>query len=94
MKKLLKEKAVMDLIVDCNKYDYYLNYLNKEKTNYLNDAIDFSNKKYAEFCIKDFEVALMNTNPIPTNLDNVSQVIQNLTALKKMIGEIIKKNNQ
>ena len=31
----------------------------------------------------------MNTNLIPTNLDNISQTIQNLNALKKMINEII-----
>lgn len=89
MNELLKEKEIKDLTDDYEKCDYYLINLKNGNVNCLNDAIDFSNKKYAEFCIKDSEIALLNTNPIPTNLDNVSQTIQNLIALKKMIDEII-----
>ena len=33
----------------------------------------------------------MNTNFIPTNLDDLSQTKQNLVAIKKMISEIISK---
>lgn len=94
MNEILKEKEMKDLTDDYKKCDYYLNNLKNGNINCLADAINFSNKKYAEFYIKDSEVALMNTNLIPTNLDNVSQTIQNLNALKKMIDEIIiKKRN-
>lgn len=60
----------------------------------LKDAIDFSNRKYKEFCIKDTEFALMNTNLILTNLDNLTQTKQNLNALKRMISEIICKKRK
>lgn len=94
MNGLLKEKEIKDLTDDYKKCDYYLNNLKNGNIDCLDDAINFSNKKYVEFCIKDSEVALMNTNLIPTNLDNISQTIQNLNALKKMIDEIIiKKSN-
>ncbi len=89
MNELLKEKEIKDLNDDYKKCDYYLNNLKNGNIDCLDDAINFSNKKYVEFCIKDSEVALMNTNLIPTNLDNISQIIQNLNALKKMINEII-----
>jgi hypothetical protein len=92
MNELLKEIENKNLIDDYNKCDYYLNKLNNGDISCLEDAIAFSNKKYAEFCIKDSEVALMNTNPISTNLDNISQIIINLMALKKMIIEYSKKN--
>lgn len=36
----------------------------------------------------------MNTNPFTTNLDKVSQTIQNLIALKKMITEHLQKNTR
>ena len=91
MNELLKKMEMKNLIDDYNKCDYYLNELSNKNINCLKEAIDFSDKKYAEICIKDSEVALINTNPIPSNLDNLSQTIQNLTALKKMINEIISK---
>lgn len=95
MDELLKVKEIKDLTDDYNKCDFYLNNLNNGNIGYLKDAIDFSNRKYQEFCIKDTEVALMNTNLIPTNLDNLSQTKQNLNALKRMISEIIcKKENK
>lgn len=93
MNEILKEKEMKDLADDYKKCDYYLNNLKNGNIACLDDAINFSNKKYAEFCIKDSEIALMNTNLIPTNLDNISQTIQNLNALKKMIDEIIIKKN-
>lgn len=91
MNELLKAKEIKDLTDDYNKCDFYLNNLNNGNINYLNEAIDFSNKKYKEFCINDTEIALMNTNFIPTNLDDLSQTKQNLVAIKKMISEIISK---
>ena len=92
--KIKEIKEIKDLTDDSNKCDFYLNNLNNGNISYLKDAIDFSNKKYQEFCIKDSEVAIMNTNFIPTNLDDLSQTIQNLIAIKKMITEIIyKKEN-
>lgn len=94
MNELLKKKEIKDLADDYKKCDYYLNNLKNGNIECLDDAINFSNNKYVEFCIKDSEIALLNTNPIPTNLDNISQTIQNLRALKKMIDEIIiKKSN-
>ena len=94
MNEVLKLKEINDLKNDYSKCDFYLNHLNSGNINYLNESIDFSNKKYKEFCIKDAEVALMNTNFIPTNLDNLSQTKQNLIAIKTMISEIIyKKEN-
>lgn len=67
-----------------------MNVLLKEKEiKDLADVISFSNSKYVEFCIKDSEVALLNTNPISMNLDSISQTIQNLSALEKMIDELI-----
>lgn len=93
MNEILKEKEMKDLTDDYKKCDYYLNNFKNGNIACLDDAINFSNKKYAEFCIKDFEIALMNTNLIPTNLGNISQTIQNLNALKKMIDEIIIKKN-
>lgn len=91
MNELLKVKEIKDLTDDYNKCDFYLNNLNNRNINYLNEAINFANKKYKEFCIRDTEVALMNTNFIPTNLDDLSQTKQNLVAIKKMIGEVISK---
>ena len=94
MDELLKAKEIKDLIDDYKKCDYYLSDLKDGNIGCLNDAIIFSKNKYAEFYIKYSEVTLMNTNFAPTNLDDVSQTIQNLNALKKMINEIIiKKNN-
>ena len=92
MNEFLKVKEIKDLKDDYDKCDYYINSLNNGNITCLNDAINFSNKKYREFYIKDTEISLMNTNFIPTNLDNVSQTIQNLIAIKNMInGKISKK---
>ena len=91
MNEFLKVKEIKDLTDDYNKCDYYINNLNNGNIACLNDAINFSNKKYKEFYIKDNEIALMNTNFIPTNLDNISQTIQNLIAIKNMISGIISK---
>ena len=91
MNEFLKVKEIKDLKDDYDKCDYYINSLNNGNIACLNDAIKFSNKKYKGFYIKDNEIALMNTNFIPTNLDNVSQTIQNLKAIKNMISEIISK---
>lgn len=91
MNDILKEKEIADLTNDYNKCDFYLNNLNNGNIAYLKDAINFSNQKYQEFCIKDTEVALMNTNFIPTNLDSLSQTKQNLIAIKNMISEILHK---
>ena len=52
MNELLKEKEIKDLTDDYEKCDYYLINLKNGNVNCLNDAIDFSNKKYAEFCIQ------------------------------------------
>ena len=94
MKEISKEIEAKKLVDDYNKCEYYLDNLKNGNTECLVDAINFSNNKYVEFCIKDSEVALLNTNPIPTSLDSVSQTIQNLRALEKMIDEIIiKKSN-
>ncbi len=91
MNDILKVKEIKDLADDYNKCDFYLNNLNNGNIVYLKDAINFSNQKYQEFCIKDTEVALMNTNFVPTNLDSLSQTKQNLIAIKNMISEIIYK---
>lgn len=91
MNDILKVKEIKDLTDDYNKCDFYLNNLNNGNIAYLKDAINFSNQKYQEFCIKDTEVALMNTNFVPTNLDSLSQTKQNLIAIKNMISEIIYK---
>ncbi len=91
MNKIVKSKKIKDLTDDYNKCNFYLNNLNNGNNNYLYEAIDFSNKKYKEFCFKDAEVALLNTNFIPTNLDELSQTKQNLIAIKKMIAEILLK---
>lgn len=95
MSKILKEKEIKDLLDDYNKCDYYITKLNNGNINYLNDAINFSNKKYLEFYTKEKEITIINTNFIPTNLDNISQTIENLTAIKRMISEtILKKSNE
>ena len=95
MSKTLKEKEIKDLLDDYNKCDYYITKLNNGNINHLNDAINFSNKKYLEFYTKEKEITIINTNFIPTNLDNISQTIENLTAIKRMISEtILKKSNE
>ena len=95
MSKILKEKEIKDLLDDYNKCDYYITKLNNGNINYLNDAINFSNKKYLEFYTKEKEITIINTNFIPTNLDNISQTIENLTAIKRMMSEtILKKSNE
>ena len=94
MNENIKVKEIKDLIDDLKKCDYYLNSLNNGHINYLNEAIAFSNKKYKEFYFKDTEVALMNTNFIPTNLDELSQTKQNLIAIKKIIDEILLKKTE
>ena len=94
MKDFLKGIEVKKLVDDYNKCDYYLDNLTNGNINYLEDAIIFSEKTYDEFCIKDPEITAMNTNPFTTNLDKVSQTIQNLIALKKMITEHLQKNTR
>lgn len=94
MNNILNQKELEDLVNDYNKCNDYLINLNNGNINCLNEAIDFSNRKYSEFSIKDTEVVLMNTNFMPTGLDNISQTIQNLVAIKKMISEIIYKKEK
>lgn len=91
MNEILEVKEIKELRDDYNKCDYYLNELNNGNINFLKEAIDFSNKKYKEFSIKDTDIAVINTNPIPTNLDDITQTKVNLKALQKMIIEIISK---
>lgn len=91
MNEFLEVKEIKELRDDYNKCDYYLNELNNRDINFLKEAIDFSNKKYKEFSIKDTDIAVINTNPIPTNLDDITQTKVNLKALQKMIIEIISK---
>lgn len=91
MNEFLEVKEIKELRDDYNKCDYYLNELNNGDINFLKEAIDFSNKKYKEFSIKDTDIVVINTNPIPTNLDDITQTKVNLKALQKMIIEIISK---
>ena len=91
MDENIQVKEIKDLIDDYNKCDFYLNNLKNGNIHYLNEAIAFANKKYKEFCFKDTEVALKNTNFIPTNLDELSQTKQNLIAINKMIDEVLLK---
>lgn len=93
MNESLKAKEIKELIDDYNKCDFYLQNLNNGNIIYLNEAIEFSNRKYKEFVVKNKEVALMNTSLFPTNLDSLSQTKQNLVAIEKMIDEIIIKEN-
>ena len=46
MNELLKEKEIKDLNDDYKKCDYYLNNLKNGNIDCLDDAINFSNKKY------------------------------------------------
>lgn len=91
MNEILEVKEIKELGDDYNKCDYYLNELNNGNINFLKEAIDFSNKKYKEFSIKDTDIAVINSNLIPTNLDDITQTKVNLKALQKMIIEIISK---
>ena len=89
MNELIKKIEINKLRDDYDKCDYYLKELNCGNISCLNEAIGFSEQKYKEFCLKDSEVVLLNTNFIPTNLNIMLQTENNLIALKKMINEII-----
>ena len=89
MNELIKKIEINKLRDDYNKCDYYLNELNCGNISHLNEVIRFSEQKYQEFCLKDSEVVLLNTNFISTDLNIILQTKKNLIALKKMINEII-----
>ena len=67
MNEVLKLKEINDLKNDYAKCDFYLNHLNSGNINYLNESIDFSNKKFAIFTFyilssfKDFSKTQVDT---------------------------------
>ena len=94
MNGILENKEIVDLIDDYKNCEHYLLELNNGNVRYLNEAINFVNSKYVEFFIKESVITLMNTNFIPSDLDNLSQTIKNINAIKKIIiGIIYKKCN-
>ena len=85
MNDISKIKEVDDLIKDYNECDKYIYSLKNKNIKILNEAIKFSNNKYLEYYLKDDIITVLNTNFINSNLDDISQTICNLEAIKRMI---------
>ena len=73
-------------------------YLNQIESDYItqvlfNEAQVFSQNTYNEICVDDFGIAIMNTEFQSRNDLPVENLKKNLTALKKMLLELIEKEN-
>ncbi len=72
---------------------FYMNMLTSPLLNniQIHEAEQFANNMYEMIKEESPRIALSNTNPIPRNIDSISNLIMNLQAIHTMLLEIIVK---
>lgn len=94
IKKIDDADKLVTLKQELQQCNFYMNMLTLPLLNdiQIHEAEQFANNMYERIMEESPDIALSNTNPIPRNIDSISNLKLNLQAIHTMLLEIMGKD--
>lgn len=94
LKELKDLNDFRDLINDLEECEKHIDKMNNDYLRNYDIALEFVNKTYSKYAVSEPKISFFNSNPFPTNNDNITQLKINLEAVKRIIIQVIIKKQK